>query len=97
VLDPIALLKEHHLVDLAGHRNLRHAPAFEAADRGADARDADFRIIVAEGGERWIGVAFDSEAEYGPASFAQRLGHDQRKMSPAGKQADGRRRLPVVG
>ena len=93
VLEPGPALKEQDLVDLAGHRDVAHAVAAKVADRPSEPRQPDPVEVVADLGQRRIGMVLDAQAIDPQALAAQALGDDDRIAAPAGDQADASRCL----
>jgi hypothetical protein len=85
---PQARLVDEHFVKLAGHRRLAHAAAAKEAQTPTQLRQADPLEVVAQFAEPWIGMVGDGQATNMIALPPQRLGHDNGKPTPGGKQAD---------
>ena len=92
-------LEDEHLVDLAGHDDVRHAVPPEVADRGAESGDPAPLEVVAKLGQLRVGVSYDAQAiDLMPLS-PQSLDDQHGIAAPTGHEPDaaGRERGRGIG
>jgi len=96
VAEPSPRLKQHGLVDLAGHHRLGDAVPLEIADRRTEPCQPDPGEIVAALGQIGAGVAAQPQAIDMAPGLLEGAGDDSRVVAPACDQPDaarpGRRR-----